>query len=506
MANEFKAVSLQELKIRYENVLKNVANMLDRNGPIYSTWIEFQMGLDDSNTVRFSTSSSDKRENLIASLNVTKSCGGMANEFTLVIQYDPFNFGQDTDLRGNIEKLDSFIAMAMSEGFLSGTQQLRCKIRYGYNSFASYIDDDLVSPRYSLFLTGATSNVSFDSGITTYTFTGVSELSVDCDFITNFKGVKEEQHLLEIVGRILYQYYGSIEKKPSFITDDSITPVSGEVSYYIDISNDDIADSVMITTDGTTATQSPWNYCQMLLESNPLTISELDNGAYETTDTNVISINKRPRYSMTISDIDGRETIHVTHIEPSKVTINGKDQENKALSLDYEFSWGARDEKSSNKNIVTGWRPEVNLYDYLIRSANSIRYKKLQELAKTSKEYEEIYKSYAGYSDEVVEMYNAELEIIGVPADPPFGAEIRVLPRILESFSRTQGIYIITGASDEISNNGVFRSKLKLFRKGSIDVNNDVAKKSNINDDIIKNLAKQAEKLIPYSYPLNPFR
>ena len=61
-------------------------------------------------------------------------------------------------------------------------------------------------------------------------------------------------------------------------------------------------------------------------------------------------------------------------------------------------------------------------------------------------------------------MYNAELELIGIPADPPMSAEIEVVPRVLENVSRTAGIYVITGASDEITNTGIFSSTLKLFR------------------------------------------
>ena len=468
MANGF-CVSREELKINYENALNNVANMLDRNGPVYATWIEFQMGLDSSNSVTFNSASTDMRENLIASLSVTKSGSGVANEFVLVVQYDPFNFGQNTDLRGNVEKLDSFIAEAMSEGFLSGTDQLRCKIQYGYNSFSSYLDDNLISPKYSLLLTGASSSVDCDSGLTTYTFTGMSELSVDCDFVTNFNGF-ENKNMLEEIGKILYTYYGDVSKKPSWITED-IQPMSGTTSYYIDISESDIEQAVDISVDASTAVQSPWSFCQSILEAHPLTKSEVDSNLYTDTGTDIISLNKRPRYSMYLTDVDGRETIHVVHINPSTITVNGKNDSADNLKINYVFSWGLKNEDLANKNIVTGWRPEVNLYTYLIRSANNIRYKKLQNLADFNPQYEKTLQQYSGYSSEVVEMYNAELELIGVPADPPFGAEVEVIPRILESFSRTSGVYIINGASDEINNNGVFKSKLKLVRKGSIDIN-----------------------------------
>ena len=61
-------------------------------------------------------------------------------------------------------------------------------------------------------------------------------------------------------------------------------------------------------------------------------------------------------------------------------------------------------------------------------------------------------------------MYDAELETIGIPADPVLLAEVKVVPRILESVSRTAGYYIIQGCTDEIDNRGRYTSTLKLFR------------------------------------------
>ena len=129
------------------------------------------------------------------------------------------------------------------------------------------------------------------------------------------------------------------------------------------------------------------------------------------------------------------------------------------------------------KSIVVGWHPEVDLYTYLIRRALVKRLNKLKELASDTSisediraEYKEKYTSIARDVEETFrEMYNAEIELVGIPADPPITAEIQVLPRILEAESRTSGIYAITGASDEINTSGVFTSKLKLFRLRSID-------------------------------------
>ena len=460
------------MRDRYEDMLNNVANMLDKNGPIYTTWIYFQIGLDDTKHITFDSSSTDKQQNLIASLSIEKSCSGIANTFTLVIQYDPFNFGQDTS-NDTVEMLDEFIAKAMAEVMGNSTSACRGRVQYGYNSTSTVSDAELVSPLYSFFLTNATSNVSFDSGITTYTFTGVSALSIDCDFVTEFEKV-EDENLLEVVGRTLYRYYGDPNNPPNIKGISNITPESSDIRYNIDIKDIDIQNAVSISVDKTANTQSPWNYCKSLLENHPLTQEE--ENSEEFSDLSKISINKRPRYSMYLTDVDGKKTIHIAHVTPSSIIENGVEKivEDNPLKINYVFSWGMKNENLQNKNIVTGWKPEVDLYTYLIRNANHNRFKKIEELHNQfpdNKYYAETYEKLAiSFRSDIVEMYNAELELIGIPADPPMTAQIEVIPRILEKVSRTAGIYVITGASDEISNTGIFKSTLKLFRVGSRDL------------------------------------
>lgn len=463
IVNVKETITQEDLKNRYETMLNNVANMLDKDGPIYSTWIYFQIGLDDDNYIKFDTSSQDKMQNLIASLSIEKSCSGVANTFTLVVNYDPFNMGQES--KDAIEKLDEFIAKAMSEDFDNPTTSCRGRIQYGYNSTSTTSDADLVSPLYVFFLTNATSSVNFDSGISTYTFTGTSTLSADCDYVTSYDKV-ENENLLEVVGKTLYKYYGDPEHPPKYPKVDDITPISTDIKYRIDISAQDISEAVTISVDKTSATQSPWAYCKKLLDANPLTQKEKDSEEFANLDE--ISLNKRPHYNIYITDVDNCPTIHITHCAPSSTVVDGKEVvvETGTTKINYVFSWGMKNENLQNKNIVTGWKPEVDLYTYLIRKANHSRFEKIKELyEKDPDTYKETYEKLAtSFSSDLVEMYNAELELIGIPADPPMSAEIEVVPRVLENVSRTAGIYVITGASDEITNTGIFSSTLKLFR------------------------------------------
>ena len=438
-------VDSKALLKRYENMLSNVTNMINKDGYIYSVWIYFQIGLKDKNAITFNTASTNPKQNLIASLNIDKTGAGVANSFTLVIQYDPFNYGQDTT--DDIEKLEEFIATAMSEDFDSANTSCRGKLQYGYNSTS---DSNLVSPLYEFFLTSASTNVKFDSGIVTYTFTGTSTIAADCDYTTSYPAVKKKK-VLQVVGETLYKYYGDSTKKPSFITDETIVPEDNDYKYIIDIDPNLIEKSVEINYDEVKSdTMSPIVYCKTLLDAKPLTQEEKDSGLYDDLDEK--SINLQPRW-----------VISITYTEKSDLKIN------------YKFTWGVRSSSGSVvKSIVLGWNPEVDLYTYLIRKSLFKRQARLKLLADQetepngpyTKKYEEVVKS---IKDDLREMYNAEL--IGIPADPPLTAEIEIHPKILENESRTAGIYMITGATDSISTQGTYTSTLKLFRLRSTDAN-----------------------------------
>ena len=66
--------------------------------------------------------------------------------------------------------------------------------------------------------------------------------------------------------------------------------------------------------------------------------------------------------------------------------------------------------------------------------------------------------------ESLLEMYNATMTTLGIPADAPITAEVKVIPTVLESVSRTAGIYIIKSATDTISTDGTYTTQFKLFR------------------------------------------
>lgn len=484
MKNVASTTDLQTMATRYTNMLNSVANMIVNDGPIYNVWITFQIG--KSSPITFNSATTNPKENLIASLHFDKTGADVANSFQLVVQYDPFGNGQNpTD---KIEALDECIARAMSYDFDKyGTVEgnlkaMRGTLQYGYNSTS---DTNLVSPKYTFIITDIQSEIKTDSGITTYTFEGTSELSVDCDNTASFGEIKQWK-LLDVIEWTLYYWYGDANNKPSHTGDGK--PTDNPYKYRIDIPDDvyNAAQETIIDV-GATNGVTPWQYCQALLQQYPLTDDERNSGEYDNLEE--LSYNQRPRYSMFITDEDSVQTIHISHIKPVVAktyedTI--KKAEKGALQIDYTFTWG----KQSNRNIVVGWKPEVNLKLYLIRKALYLRRQEyLQKLeADGDAEAVEQYKEdMQGFNDDLNEVFDAQLQIVGIPATPPVNAEVKIIPRVLESESRQAGIYRIIKCSDDIATTGVYTTTLTLlrvrgFQDEALDVKSAAEQKKAVSD------------------------
>lgn len=447
----------------YTNYMNKVTDMLVNDGPIYDVWIKFQIGL--STPIIFDTTSRSKSKNLIASLEMTKSCTGVANDFTLTIQYDPFDMGQQTE--DIVEKLDEFIAQAMATDFDDDNKALRGKIQYGYNSTS---DTNLVSPKYEYFITGASSNIKFNSGLATYTFTGVSLLSADCDNTQSFPA-HDNWDLFDVVLGILYKYYGDPDNPPKYVK--GVKPDENPYHYLIDIPDELYKDGITAKDNGfqceATSGMTPWQYCMKLLDDNPLTKSQIESGDYE----NVLaelSYAERPKYLMYLEDIEGQHIIRIRHVTPALKIEDGKvistelDDEN-AIKIDYDITWGLQ----NKNNIVVEWSPQIDLQLYLIRNAkhragnyNLFTDKQYLIDADILKDINE--NQFLGIAQSVQTPFDAQLTLVGIPADPPLGAYITIKPRILETVSRTAGVYMITGCKDVISTNGTYTTTLDVYR------------------------------------------
>lgn len=459
-----------KMAAKFTNMIHSVINMINREGPIYTTWIRFQIG--KTNPLIFDSTSNNKKENLIAGLTFHKKGAGTVNDFELTIKYDPFDYGQNTG--DKIELLDELIATAMSYDMNSDLNRLRGYIQYGYNAAT---DTTLISPQYEFILTNAESEVDWSTGLAEYRFEGTTDLAADAEFTTSLPEFKDV-NLLDAVESVLWSFYGIESEQPSKVYG-GLTYHKNDWNYHIEIDDNLRANAPKINASAV-ARQSPWLYCKELLESH---MSESDS-KLEAYTTEALSnsglISKKPHYLMYITNEVSNKTIHISYIAPADSGSNN-------VAIDYDFTWG----KEGIPNIVVKWNPQINLRLYLLQKAVADRATEIKAENggdEVSEEFlDTMNETYLRNAD-AYEMYDATLTLLGIPADIPLCAEIIVMPRILESESRTAGIYMLQDCTDKISNNGTFISELKLLRVrdiGESPVARILAKSKTTNKDTV---------------------
>lgn len=438
----------QEMVTNFNNMLNKVCNMIEKQGPIYSVWICFQIG--DNKPIIFNSSSTNIKENLVAEMSLQKNGSGTANAFTLKVNYDPFNHGQNTT--DKIEALDSLIADMISYDIDEDNQaKFRGYLQYGYN----YTEDqNMISPKYELIISKANSSVDWSSGITVYTFEGVSYLAPNCNLLANFEAQKS-RNLISLVKDTLYYYFGDSDNPPYGIENGRQT-AGLDVKYLIDVTEEMERDAPEIDVDAVN-NKNPFEYCEMVMRGQ---MSKSDAEKYQNSELTDV---QKPKYVIYISDVSGKKTIHINYINPMDGTNN--------LKLDFQFSWNLK-----SKNIVQQWNPEVNLYYYLIKQA-SLNYEKqkLNDVLvsdasdEDKKEAQDRYNNNVDQlSEQAYEMYYSTLITVGIPGDVPVMTELDIIPKVAESTSRTQGVYGITSVTDNISTKGIYNSEFKVIRLRNI--------------------------------------
>lgn len=459
-------INQTQLVTNFNNMLNKVNNLIKNEGSVTSVWISFQVG--DKSPIYFNTASTDIKENLIANLTFEKTCSGEANVFTLTVQYDPYNHGQFPSEK--LEALDDLLAKTMNYNVDNDNfESIKSYLQYGYNSS---LDENIVSPKYCCLLLKADSEVDYGSGLITYTFEGTSAVAPDSNFTASFDKIDEEHKwkVLDLVKWILYYYYGD-ENNPPEGYDKGLKTFGGtHIKYRIDIPQELIDDSPEIAVDAV-ADMNPIQYCKSLLKDK-VAVSDMDKE---------FDPGKKPQYILYETSVNGSPTFHISYCSPINTNNN--------LSIPYIFTWN-----NTSNNIVVKWKPEVNLYNYMILKCQREReLVKLQEAINNGeitntniyqnyvqtvgesymegKSPQEIYKEIiSALANQNFEYYNAELTLQGIPCDPPISAQIKIIPITLESVSRTAGWYTIQKATDTISTNGLFITTLKLFRsKGLYD-------------------------------------
>lgn len=457
-------VSLDALAHRFDSMINNVANLFVKDGPIYHTWIAFQVGASEEPVI-FNTDTTDPNKNAIATLTIDKVGAGTANNFTLSVIFDLFNYGQETQTE--IRKLDEFLATALSYN-IENDETLKGYIQYGYVSTS---DMDLTSPYYSFILTDANSDINTSSGIAQYTFKGVTSIATDCNFSANIEQYPTNWKFLDVIEWTMFYFYGDNEHKPTNTTG---TASDNQYKYRIDIpqslydENTDLTVGYLNNNKPFEATtNNPIQYVQELLSKFPLTKSEIESGKWSNWEE--MNEQDRPRYNWFITDHDGVKTWHLTHYCP------GDDTDDNNYELSTPITWGLQ-----QKNIVLNWKPQIDLKSYIIRKASFLRaQQKLNnsDVDLNNAENDEYVATIKEALEEgtlreeetiIIDRFDAELTTVGIPADPPVGLRMKILPRILESVSRTKGTYMIKSASDTITNRGTYSSTFKLTRVGDM--------------------------------------
>lgn len=442
-SRNFKNISAtttpSKMAAKYTTMLNAISNMITKEGPVYSTWIRFQIG--KTNPIQFDSTSNNKKENMIAGLTFNKKGAGVVNDFELVIRYDPFDYGQNT--KDKIELLDELIAEAMSYDMHKDLDRMRGFIQYGYNCPT---DSTLISPKYQFILTNASSSVDWSTGIAEYTFEGTTELAADANFTTSLPKF-ENEYLIDIVTTVLWAFYGKKSEEPVHKAK-GVDFHENEWGYKIEVDDELRLQSPQIDV-AAVSKQSPWLYVKNLLDSN----MSAEDQTLEVYQSDKITQDQKPRYTMFITDEAGAQTIHIGYVSPK--------EQGKNVKINYDFTWGMK----SQKNLVVKWNPETDLRLYLLQQAVKKRNDALlkEDIAKSDSFMDLMNKSYLENAD-VYEMYDATLTLVGIPADIPLCAEVTIMPRILESVSRTAGIYMVQGGTDRIVTNGAFTSDLKLLR------------------------------------------
>lgn len=362
-------ISVDTMATRFENMLNRVSNMIKRNN-IYSVWIRLTIGKSDGNKIIFDTSSQNKDENLMMSLDYEKVGAGIGNKFTFKVAFDLFNYGQET--KKNVEKLDELIYRALNvEEYENAIDYFYCNFQYGYNVVG---DTQIVSPFYEGLITEIVPSVDYSNGKTYYTISGSSMttgtgLKYSYDQIGNADNKEGRWNGLDLVQWILWYYHGNPDTVSQMSQD-----YSGNIGnqhqdvkdgiatkFNIDIPKDLIKSASLVYMEKIPS-MTPIDYCKEVLNRTVNTSDSKFNGDITNPGYNLEEGDFKPYYTIYITDSGGSgiPTIHVAYIGS-----NGDLQAIQGLrTINFEFEWF-----SKTNNIVIGWQPQVDLMSYFAARA-----------------------------------------------------------------------------------------------------------------------------------------
>lgn len=393
-------------------------------GSLYTPFIEFIVG-----GIKFATYESN---DYFMQMSCTFSGTGLdvANQYSIQLAYMP-KPNQDPN----------FIDEALA-GVTADNKPVT--IRFGYNGIPGY---NLLSSTYKCLITGYT--VTIQNNYFYYTINCVSQGTMYREQRFNFPRVPN----IDPINWIYQCWTGNIKGLES-------------LSDQYDLKIDQDAYGHVEKMDIGYNKDSEGNVTNNDSALNDVTVFEfLDTVLYNIKDTD----NDNAVYWYELVDTKEKQTvvIHRTVIESEK-DLSGL--------ATFTFDWGGNHQDNSTNNLIlsfeTEYKGEVNIA--MTEDIFSKKYAIDSEGRKLTAmgyfEYlvpdyvrQDYYRDAKFWSRSTLWAYNAQMELLGIPADIPIGAYIEVNPLIYGRKHHTAGIYIITGARCDISANG-FRTNLSLTK------------------------------------------
>lgn len=414
----------QQRIVAFQSSIANVTRFL--SGSKYAPYIEFSVG-----DFRVST---QKNNNYFMQLNIQYTGAGTANTVGLELVYVP-KPGDDPNFIDKV--LDGAVAYKKP-----------CYIRYGYSGSPL-----LLSPLYEFIITDY--KVSLRDNMIYYSITVISSIARFKEYRTDFP-----------IGRDKMR---------------ENTDVDGNIYYY----SENVAVEVRRTFDEFFKDEGYETILDDGVYSNAnwINLKPVDNvTVFQYVDTLLDQIEDKETdeavYWYSFEDVANEKKIYI-HRTINKEEIMVKDH----LQSLFTFNWGGNPQEVDKNALVYSFENSFtgavnvatidNLYQdrYVINSAGeSIKIGGLEHVEVGDYAKNDITASNRRWWKASSWVYDAQIEIAGIPADIPIGVLITVRPLIYGKEHHTAGVYLITGASSNITSNG-FTTNLKLVKYISDDFN-----------------------------------
>lgn len=417
-------ISTDTMATRFENTLNKVSNMI-KGDNTYSVWIRLTIGKSDKNKIVFDTSSTNKDENLMMSLDYEKVGAGEGNEFTFKVAFDLFNYGQET--KKNVEKLDELIYRALNiKSYKNAKDYFYCNFQYGYNVVGN---TQIVSPYYEGLITEIVPSVDYSNGRTYYTIKGYSmitnaSLKYSFDPVGNENDADGRWNGLDLVMWVLWYYHGN----PATMSQLSRDYSGNEQNQHYDVQNGiaakfnidipkDLLDNASLVYMEAMSDMTPMDYCREVLHRTVNTSDSRYNGDDLNPGYDLEDGDFEPYYTMYVTDSGGGgvPTVHVAYI--------GSNGDLNALrgirTINFNFEWFSR-----TNNLVIGWKPQVDLMAYFVARAEIEHHiaameKEIELLKSASKNLNNINTSIDNWQESVLNKltYGKKFNLFGVEID-----------------------------------------------------------------------------------------